>query len=241
MRVRMRQVVTLIGTLALLLPAEAVAQKRRGIRPLDERCCVLGIHGTAVRPVGEFDSYVGWGGGFGLYWLTHLDRAQRLGLRLQGSLVVYGHERYSVPFGPYVSRVWIDVTTSNVIVHAGVGPQLSLRWGPFRPYAYGTVGVSYFATVSSLEGTADVEPFASTTNFDDATLALSGGAGLRLGLGGRRHRVALDLSMERVHNGEAVYLREGGIRDNADGSVTVYPIRSEADLVMFRAGVTIGF
>ncbi|MGD2134731.1 MAG: hypothetical protein PVF27_01170 [Gemmatimonadales bacterium] len=241
MCVRVLHALTAIATLAFLLPTEAAAQRRKGIRPLDERCCVVGIYGTAARPVGQFDTYVGWGGGLGLYWLTHLDRGRHVGVRVQGSLIVYGHEEYAVPFNSWVSRVWIDVNTSNMIANFGVGPQLSLRLGPFHPYAFGTAGLSYFATVTSLEGSSDIEPFASTTNFDDATFALTGGAGLRLGLGGRRHPVALDFSVERMVNGEAEYLREGGIQDNVDGSYTVFPIRSEANLITYRAGVTIGF
>lgn len=57
---------------------------------------------------------------------------------------------------------------------------------------------------------------------------------------GRRHPVSFDLSAQATYNGEAVYLRHGGIVDNPDGTLTLSPIRSEANLLTFRAGVAIG-
>ena len=36
------------------------------------------------------------------------------------------------------------------------------------------------------------------------------------------------------------YLTEGDIQDNPDGSITLFPVVSEANLVSYRLGVTIG-
>jgi hypothetical protein len=36
------------------------------------------------------------------------------------------------------------------------------------------------------------------------------------------------------------YLREGDITDNPDGSVTITPTRSDANLVSFQLGLAIG-
>lgn len=240
----MRRVLHVAGLNAFLVAtmcADAVAQEQRGIRPLTERCCVVGIHGSLARPVGDFQRFVQWGGGLGGYWLTHFDRSRVLGLRVEASWLLYGYESYTVPFGPNVGRVLIDVSTSNMIADAGVGPQIAFDVGRIRPYAYGTLGFSYFATVSSLEGSADVEPFASTTNFDDFTFAAATGAGTLVRLTNGRHPVSLDLSVERRYNGEAEYLREGGIIENGDGSIAIAPIRSDTDLMTFRVGVAVGF
>jgi len=235
------------GSLALMIvflaaiPDDAVSQEQRGIRELEGRCCTVGLHGALARPVGEFRSYVDLAGGFGGYWLTHFDRSRVLGLRVEASWMLYGYESYTVPFGPYVGRVLIDVNTSNMIAAAGIGPQLAMNWGRLRPYVYGTVGFSYFATVSSLEGSANTEPFASTTNFDDFTFATAAGAGTLVRLSHGRRPVYLDLSVERRFNGEASYLREGGIIENGDGSIAVAPIRSDTDLMSYRVGVAIAF
>jgi hypothetical protein len=52
--------------------------------------------------------------------------------------------------------------------------------------------------------------------------------------------VALDLSAQWTLNGEVDYLTEGDIVENRDGSITMFPVRSEANLMTFRIGLTIG-
>jgi hypothetical protein len=235
------------GSLALMIvclaavPDDAVSQEQRGIRELEGRCCTVGLYGTLARPIGEFQRYVDLAGGLGGYWLTYVDRNRVLGLRVEGSWMLYGYESYTVPFGPNVGRVLIDVNTTNMIAGAGLGPQLAVDWGRLRPYVYGTVGFSYFATVSSVEGGASAEPFAETTNFDDFTFTAATGAGTLVRLSRGRRLVWLDLSVEQRFNGEADYLREGGIIENGDGSIAIVPIRSDTDLMSFRLGIAIGF
>jgi hypothetical protein len=200
----------------------------------------IGITGTLARPVGEFRQFVSWGGGLGLYGLINFDRGRHVGLRIDGTVVIYGHERFTTPLSSTVRRVLVDVTTSNNILRLGAGPQITLGSGAVRPYIYGTAGFSYFHTVSSVGGSSDFYEFASTTNFDDFTPSLTGGGGLLLRLSRGRHPVSLDLSAETIYNGEAEYLRRGGIVENRDGSITLLPIRSEANLVTVRVGISVG-
>lgn len=223
------------------IPDDAVSQEQRGIRELEGRCCIVGLYGTLARPVGEFHSYVDLAGGFGAYFVTHVDRSRVLGVRVEGSALLYGYESYTVPFGPNVGRVLIDVTTQNMFATAGVGPQLAMDWRRLRPYVYGTIGFTYFATYSSLTGSANTEPFAGTTNFNDFTFAATTGVGALVRLNRGRRTVWLDLSVERRFNGEAEYLREGGIIENGDGSIAIAPIRSDTDLMSYRVGIAIGF
>lgn len=239
-RYRLRQL-AMLGAVAVLLPQAAEAQRRSTARELSDPAGLLGITALVARPVGEFRSFVDWGGGIGLYGVVNFDRGRHVGLRFDGSYVMYGHERFSVPLSLTIPRVWVDVTTTNSIASLGIGPQLTLARGPFRPYVYGTAGFSYFATVSSV-GDTDFyyDDVVSSTNFDDVTLALTAGGGILLRLSRGRHPVALDLSAQTTYNGEAEYLRKGGIIDRPDGSVFIQPIRSEANLVVFRMGVAIG-
>ena len=58
-------------------------------------------------------------------------------------------------------------------------------------------------------------------------------------VGGGHNPVYLDFGVERHDNGIANYLTEGDIVDHSDGSVTIYPNRSEADLLSFRFGVAV--
>ncbi len=200
----------------------------------------VGINAVLVRPVGEFRNFVEWGGGGGLYGLVTFDRDRQLGLRFDGSVTVYGHESFQVPLSETVRRVFVDVNTNNFIVSLGVGPQITLGTGPIRPYLFGTAGFSYFGTVSDVSGSSNYDSFASSTNFDDFTTALTGGGGLLLRMGRGRHPVSVDLSVQSTYHGTTEYLRRGSIVEHFDGSVTLFPIRSETNLLAFRAGVVIG-
>lgn len=218
--------------LVLILPFSANAQNL--VRHSKGQ---IGFNASLARPTGEFQDFVEWGGGLGMYGVVNFDRRNQVGLRIGGSLLLYGHESYPAQLAPSIGRIWVDVQTENFIVDFGVGPQLTFGRGPVRPYVYGTAGFSYFATVSSLDGVDGGPDFAHTTNFDDITYALTGGGGLLMSIS---RRVSFDMSAQWTFNGEVDYLTRGDIVDNWDGSITVYPIRSEANLLTFRFGLAIG-
>lgn len=230
----MRRRTWVVAVLVMAAPFAAEAQHRPA------PSFALGLNGVLARPVGEFQSFVDWGGGLGIYGLLSVDRSRHFGVRMDGSAVFYGHESYTTPFSPSIRRVLVDVSTDNFIVGFGVGPQLTLGEGPVRPYIYGTAGFSYFATVSSVRGTADWDDGLSSTNLDYFSGALTGGGGLLMRLSRGDHPVSMDLSVQSTYNGEAEYLIRGGIVENRDGSLTLFPIRSQANLVTFRTGITIG-
>jgi hypothetical protein len=141
---------------------------------------------------------------------------------------------------PGTCRVDIDVNTSNDIVFGGIGPQITVPAGPLRPYLNATAGFSYFFTHSSVSGEYDAESYFDTTNHDDAVFALTGGGGFLIPLSLRRTHVLLDLGATFHRNGEATYLRKGSIRDLPDGGIEINPIRSEANFITYRIGVSIG-
>ncbi|MEJ2218581.1 MAG: hypothetical protein P8099_18480 [Gemmatimonadota bacterium] len=137
-------------------------------------------------------------------------------------------------------RVTLDLNTDNNIFYGGIGPQLMLPLGPVEPYVNAEVQLSYFGTMSSLSGSGNADSFANTTNYDDLTAAWSAGGGMSIALPFRRTRVAIDLGARLHHNGVVRYLREGDIQDNADGSITLHPQHSEANLMVYHIGVRIG-
>ena len=201
----------------------------------------LGGELMVAQPQGEFADYVdnGWGGG--IHYLLRLDRDGWVALRADASLLNYGHERQRVLLSPTVGgRVSVDLTTDNNIAFFGIGPQVGVPTGALRPYVNGFAGVSYIFTESSVGGTSSGESFASTTNFDDASFAYGGGAGLYVPLSRRRNPVSLDLGVTYRHNGAAEYLRHGDITDNPDGSITLHPVFSETNLLTFHVGVSVG-
>ena len=200
---------------------------------------VLGFSAALMQPTGEFEQFVRWGGGLNMNFVAGLHREGILGLRVEGSVLWYGHEHYDVWMGPRLPYSYFRVNTDNFIGTLGVGPQLTLGNGPVRPYGFGLAGVSYFATTSSLEGDYG-ETWDSQLNYDDATLGLSAGGGLLVQLGGRSHPLYLDLGAQWTYNGRTTYLREGSMIEYPDGSMVILPIRSEANHWVFRLGVAVG-
>ena len=229
-------IVVLAAAIALAAAATLDAQERRAPRGR------VGLSFVAGDPVGELGSFFDRGFGAQLEGSWAVTEDRHLRLRGDAGFVVYGHERiqycYTVPVG---CRVEAELTTTNNIFYFGLGPEVAFTAGAFEPYVYGTTGLSYFATVSSLDGADGGPDWAETTNYDDVVMAWRAGGGMRLRVRGGGHPVSLDFGVERHQNGIASFLTEGDIVDNPDGSVTLFPHRSEANLLTFRLGVSLGF
>jgi len=191
------------------------------------------------QPIGPFNDFIGAGYGLTGGFVWNLDRDRVFGIRAEGGFVQYGNERTGACL--VNCRVEVDVNTSNDIVFGGIGPQITVPAGPLRPYLNATAGFSYFFTHSSISGNdaADNGVF-DTTNHDDGVFALTGGGGFLIPLSMRRTPVLLDIGATFHRNGEAEYLRKGSIVDNPDGSIVINPIRSEANFITYRIGVSIG-
>ncbi len=200
-----------------------------------------GLSFVAAEPVGELALFFdrGFGGQIDGAWPMTEDG--RLRLRGDVGLLVYGYEQlhycYSVPVG---CRIEADLTTMNNIFYAGVGPEVAVRLGALEPYAYGTAGLSYFATVSSFGDDWSGYDWAETTNYSDLVMAWKLGGGMRLRVSRGTRPTSLDFGVERHRNGIAAFLTPGDIVDNPNGSITVYPNLSEANLTTFRFGVSVG-
>lgn len=223
----------LAGMVSILaMPNEAHAQYHR--RHEHGARSVLGLQLMFARPQGEFADFVDNSFGLGGTAVFNVDHRGSIGLRMDASVVFYGHERFQVPWGPYNPYVWVDVTTNNIIGSFFVGPQLTVSGGPLQPYVHGGLGFSYFSTYSSVLDDW-YHHHSSSTHFDDWTPALTGGAGLYLALS---RTVLIDLSGQYVYNGRATYLPEGGIEEDSDGSLWYFPIESEANLLVWKVGVS---
>jgi hypothetical protein len=192
-------------------------------------------------PTGEFKQYVNVGGGATGFVALRLGSEGTLSLRLDGTYLIYGSETRRVPLGSGpLALVGVDVTTSNSIVNFVIGPQLTAASGAVRPYAFGGIGFSYFWTYSSVRGTNNTEPFASSTNFGDGTFSLRGGGGLWIQVGHGRTPIWLDLGVDYLRNGRVQYLREGSITFDLSGNPIFTPIESETNLVLVHVGVSVG-
>lgn len=224
----------------LILAGAAPAAAQQPV--LEPPVVEVGVQGVYARTTGEFKDHVDNGGGLNVNIVWPVPAARAFGLRADGGFVIYGTETQRVCFGGGVGcRVELDLNTTNSIAYFNAGPQLMVPSGAIRPYVNAGIGFSYFATNSSVEGSdGDDEPFATTNNHDDITLAWSAGGGVLIRVSSGKTPVSIDLSGRYNGNGEVEYVTKGGITDNPDGSINVNTTRSEANLINFQIGVSIG-
>jgi len=225
-------------TLGLLFLAAAVgsAQRHRGLREVEgsrggrHSWGSLGLALTGGTAVGQFSDEVGENGlgGVNANLSFNFNRRGTVALRIDGSYLRYGSENRPVPAAA-TGLLAGDMNTSFYIASLRAGPEFVLGTGHVRPYIFGTAGMSYFATETS------VGICCGTTNYHDAVTSLSGGGGLRIDLS---RSVSFDLGAIFVRNGEVNYLREGDILDNPDGSFTFQPVRSEGDVMLLQLGLS---
>ena len=191
-------------------------------------------------PTGEFAENVGTGFGLGGFARYELDERGILSFRADAGFLNYGNETIRICV-TQPCRVTGDLTTSNNIVFGGLGPELAMQGGAVRAYANASAGFAYFGTTSSVEGSNnDGDPFASSTNFDDATFAWMTGGGLQFRTAAGRFPLLIDIGARYHGNGQAEYLRKGDIDDLPDGTVVINPQRSDTNLWTFRIGASVG-
>ncbi len=190
-------------------------------------------------PLGELADNVEVLGGIGGHTVFAVRPGEALGLRLDGSIQLYGSRTLHVPVGPPGGRQTDDVETDNWVANVAVGPQFVVPSGPVRPYLHPFVGISYFSTTTDVTPPRG-GPFSFTrtsTNFDDTVFSYGAGAGLLVGFGDGH--VALDLGARYVRNGRVSYLTADDLKDDGSGGVVLLPRRTRGDLVEVRLGIAI--
>jgi hypothetical protein len=97
-----------------------------------------------------------------------------------------------------------------------------------------------FTTSSSVRGRDNYgdREFASTENQSDNTHTWIFGGGVYIPFTGRMKLMSLDIGGRYFTGGEATYLREGAIRDNPDGTITLFPSHSKTDQVTWHVGLS---
>jgi len=203
-----------------------------------------GYFGAAVTyasPQDEFRNNVKQGFGFDINAHYKLDRQGILSIGGELGYIGYGRETNRVPLSTTIGgRILVDVTTSNNIFWLGLGPQLIAPSGPVRPYVNATAGFAAFWTESSVEGSQDEDDFAKTTNYNDATFAWTGGAGIVIPMG-RTRTTGLDIGLRYHGNGNVQYLRRGDVIDLPNGDVELRVNEGETPMLMWRVGFKWGF
>lgn len=175
---------------------------------------LFGVVGLGGIPLGHFGEVVGAGFGVSTYGMGPLRRGQRVGLRLDFSYLEYGSETIGATVADTGGRVRTDrdaleVTTVNDFLRFALGPQVAARRGRLRPYAYATVGASYFSTTSKLHyGSHYDHPIESTTNWSDWTLSWSAGGGVLIRVS---RQGFLELGVRYLANRPVDWLAEGDL------------------------------
>lgn len=233
MRMRLLSLL-LSGTALTAIAAGPVASQEQ---PFGGRPAASVNFGLQVgQAVGEFANYVDLSGGFDVNLIVR-PPGSPLGFRMGGQFLIYGSSTRRYPFLPGVE---VDVTTTHAIAGLTLGPQLTLGTGAIQAYAFGGIGFSYFGTSSSASGSGSSSPFATSNNYEDVTFASEGGGGLFI-LVSRRRYVQLDVSARFLNNGRVTYVTEEGLSVCDGGTrLCVDPVESQANLVIYRIGASIG-
>jgi hypothetical protein len=166
-----------------------------------------------------------------LLWST---KSGTLGLRLEGSWLLYGSETVRIPVARTAGRIEREVTTDNWVAQAGLGPQIVLPLRGLRPYLHGFAGLSYLSTDSRLTDPSGFTSAAST-NYDDTGFSYGGGGGVVVPL--RDHGLSLDLGVRYVRTSSVRFLAEGDLVPDGSGGVRPVPHRGQANVLEFRLGL----
>jgi len=183
-------------------------------------------------PHGALGEQADVAGGVGGH-LLYATPSGKLGLRLDGSVLLYGSETLRIPVAGTAGRLNREITTDNWVAQLGLGPQLVLPLRGARPYVHGFAGLSYLSTESYL---VDPSGFASrsSTNYDDTGFAYGGGGGVVVPL--RDHGLSIDLGVRYVRTSSVRFLAEGDLSPDG-GGVRPVPHRGQANVVEFRLGL----
>ena len=200
----------------------------------------VGLNLIVSEPLGAFDEFVGAGIGADFFGRLPLDPRGILSLRGDLGFLIYGHESKRVCFEGVGCRVQARLQTNNGIFFVGLGPELAIPMRRARPYLNASMGYAYFNTSSSLEDLWGGDSEFTTEIFGDGGFSWGVGGGLELRLSRGWTPVDLNLGVRYHHHGVMEYLTKGDIVDNPDGSVTLYPVVSEANLLSYHLGVSIG-
>ncbi len=161
--------------------------------------------------------------------------------------LIYGSESRKEPFSTTIPDVTVDVTTTNSIVNGHILLRVQPQQGKFRPYLDGLIGFNYLFTSTEIQSEWDFDDdVATSTNQDDFTSSLGGGAGIMyrvhegVNASDEPYEVFIDFGVRYLNGGNAKYLKEGSIT-REDGKVHYYLNESTTDLVTYRLGVSVNF
>lgn len=192
-----------------------------------------------AKPVSQFGQNVDHGFGGGGFARVNLDRGGLLSLRLDVDYLSYGHDTQYLPFGYYT----LQQETSNNVLVATIGPQLTIPLGGPALYANGGIGFGDFYTETSLSDYDTQQTYASQTNYSDNSLVYAVGAGLTIPFSLGNQALAVDLGARYHAIGTTRYLTKGDIQEDPTNpyNVIITPHESDARFMTYRLGLVVSF
>ncbi|HKW47435.1 MAG TPA: hypothetical protein VJN70_08315 [Gemmatimonadaceae bacterium] len=198
-------------------------------------------------PVGAFHRNEDGGGGLDFQGAYAFDRARHFSLRVEGGFLAYGYVSgdVNVPqydeFGIYQGNADVSYAVREHQMYSlGFGPEVTAVNGRIRPYAFATVGLSYFRSSMNVRPPAyDGDSGDDETIFSADNFAWSTGIGLRIGPRNARAG-AFDIGVRFRRNARAHYVNDRSLSDYSNGAVTVTPFYGSANVIMVYVGAWIG-
>ncbi len=197
------------------------------------------VYGQGSDPRGDFGKNTGTGWGGGATGILRIDKGAILNLRGDASFLTYANSNRRIDLAGTGGLVKLDLRTSSNIASLVVGPQLLGPSGPVMPYVAALGGFSVFWTQSSVEGTQSDQPFASSTNSNDAALAYGGAAGLYIRVANGSRPVRIELGARLLRHDNVKYLNDQRVRDAFDNNRDPIPVQGRADFITYHAGVNV--
>jgi hypothetical protein len=198
----------------------------------------IGLLGAAAG--GEFGELVDGAVGFGANARLRLDAQGNVALRADADWMMHGWDRRDVdlrsPFGGVRSA---ELRSNHSVSFLQLGPEVSARLGRVRPYLSAEAGLAYFLTAADADEKEDATRFAIQVEHHDLAFAYGAHTGLRIPVGTSKHPVAVDLGLRYQHTNEADFLRKGDLTVDDAGAIHFSPVRAEANLWVFHAGISV--
>lgn len=189
-----------------------------------------------TQPLGNLETGPGIGVDASGAWALVPGRWLRVRGQLRGA--IYGQESRRACLSETVGcLIEVDINTDYSSFYLGVGPELAIPlFGRAALVLDATAGFGSFSVTSSIRGVSDPddEDLLTTDNFEDTFFAWSVGAELRIRVS---PQASIALGTHYQHNGEASYVPEGGITVNADGTLNVGALTTDANQIAITLGI----
>lgn len=198
-------------------------------------------------PQNEFSQNVNksvFGGIEGQVTLTTPSKDNPFTVGINAGFIIYGIESRRVPLSTTIPDVSVDVERQNSMVNFHLLFQVSPFEGDVKPYLEGVAGGAYLFTETTVEGSSNIEQFASTVNQDDFAWSYGFGGGILVSLMEGNEDLAgglyLDLKTRFMFSSEAEYLTTGDLRVE-NGNLVYLTKKSGIDYMSIQLGVVAGF